>query len=242
MSRLHLQAVQTNAQMRASANNLLDAHDISTPPVNIYQILHDKDIPVDFLPFSSKVEGIYLKNVTGVGIAINSNHHPVKKRFTGSHELKHHLHDVPEHGEMLCSSDFQKWRIEQRANRFAAELLAPPHFIQEVIEELVRTELLTITTLAKVFHVSYPTIVYRLHTLGYISDGQRDRLLKQNARQDDKHAAMLLNGNVNAARLRMPTLIATLGSANGFSYCSQCSELVYDPAWSICYSCGDHLQ
>jgi len=112
MTRPHLRAKQTNAQMRTSANNLLDKYRIYTPPVNIYQILYNKDVPVDFMDFSSKVQGIYLKNVTGVGIAINANDHPVKQRFTGAHELKHHLHDVSEYGEMLCSPDFKQKRID----------------------------------------------------------------------------------------------------------------------------------
>lgn len=241
MTRHRLRAGQTNLQMRASANELLEANNITAPPVNIYQILHDKDILVDFLRFSSKVEGIYLKNVTGVGIAINAKHHAVKQRFTGAHELKHHLHDVPEHGKLLCSSDFQKQRIEQRANRFAAELLVPPHFLKEVFEELDHTELLTVTTLARVFHVSYPVIVYRLHDLHYISDRQRDQFLKPEGREHDVRTAMIHRSNGNTAGLRMPILTAILGSSSGFSYCSQCSEVVYNPSWSICHSCGGRL-
>jgi Zn-dependent peptidase ImmA (M78 family) len=225
--------------MCASANNLLEAHNITEPPINIYQMLYDEGVPVDFVPFkSNKVEGIYLKNVTGVGIAINANHHPVKKRFTGAHELKHHRHDVPRHGNMLCSTDFDRQIIEQRANRFAAELLMPIHLMQRVWEELNDTGLLSITTLGRAFHVSYDTTVYRLHTLDYISDGERDKLKTPTGRQEDKHTAMVHRNSRNAARLRLPVLIALLGSSDGFSHCSQCSEIVFDTTVNVCHSCG----
>lgn len=237
-----LNTVQTNAQMRASASAILEECNISEPPINVYQILRAKNVPVDFIPFSSsKVEGIYLKNATGVGIAINQNHHPVKQRFTGAHELKHHCHDVTEHGKMLCSAAFNRRDIEQRANRFAAELLVPVNQFQQVIEELLRSELLTVTTLAQTFHVSYPTIVFRLHTLGYITSRQRDGLLTPEERQADEHTALSHVGSRNAAKLRLPAIITLLGSQDGFSYCPHCSKLVFDPVWTICHSCGKSL-
>lgn len=229
---------QTNAQMQASANNILEAHNIFEPPINIYQILHDEQIPVDFMPFSSEVQGIYLKNVTGVGIAINQNNHAVKQRFTGAHELKHHYHDVTEHGKMLCSTNFHKRVIEQRANRFAAELLVPVHLFRQAIEELERTELWTITTLARAFHVSYETIVFRLHTLGYISSSRRDKLRTPSERQDDAHIALAQREQKNLAQLRSPALFTAFGISDGFWCCSCCGKLIFEPTWSVCHSCG----
>lgn len=241
MPRRHLGAVQNNAQMRASANQVLEAHSISLPPINIYQVLYSDEIPVDFWDFSSKVQGLYLNNATGLGIAINANHHPVKKRFTAAHELKHHRHDADETELLPCIDNDKDRKIEEFANRFAAELLVPVAMFQQVIVELQQTELLTVTTLRRVFHVSYPTVVYRLHTLGYVSSGQRDRLLKSTAQQEDWATTIQLQKSRASAKVKMLPLVAILGSSDGFSYCSKCSELIFDPSWYICHSCGQPL-
>lgn len=236
MPRFPIDEVQTNARMRASAQSVLEAHGIIEPPVNVYQILKDEKIPVDFVNFkSSKTEGMYVCDVTGIGIAINANHHPVKKRFTGAHELKHHRHDTP---GVFCKTDYRRREIEQKANRFAAELLIPPHMMQTVIKELYDQELLTVTTLASVFHVSYETAVFRLHTLGYIGDGQRDTLLKPAERQNDKLQALATQNSDRAAHLRTGAVIAVFSSHNSFSYCQKCSSVIVDQRWNICHSCG----
>ena len=240
MPRDTVNEVQTNASMRASALSVLEAHNIIEPPVNIYQILKDEEIPVDFWGFQSKIEGLYINDVTGVGIAINANRHPVKKRFTAAHELKHHRHDGFRSG-LMCNTDVERLSIEQRANRFAAEILMPPDFMRTVSKELDGEGLLTATILTTIFHVSYEAVVYRLNTLGLITDGQKNKLLKPTARKEDSREAYAHRASGNAARLRTTAAIAAFSSSDGFSHCGNCSNLILDSRWRVCHSCGGVL-
>ncbi len=233
--------IQNNALMRNSALSVLQRYNVREPPVNIFQILTEQKVQVDFWPFSnSKIEGLYLRNITGSGIAINSNHPRPKQRFTAAHELKHHLHDVPDDGARLppCFSN-ARTHIERKANAFAAELLMPPAMFQSVLNELIEEELLTITTLSAVFRVSYEATVYRLNSLGYITDGQKSKFLSQNFRRDDGQTAYQnkQNGNGRLAKIRLPAVQAALGHIDGGSFCNDCGALLMNNQWNVCPEC-----
>ncbi len=229
--------------MRKSALSVLQGYNIREPPVNVYQILTDQEVQVDFLPFrNSRLEGLYLRNITGSGIAVNSNHPRPKQRFTAAHELKHHLHDVPDDGTQLppCLSN-ARTHIERKANAFAAELLMPPTMFQAVIDEL--GELLTITTLSAVFHVSYEATVYRLNTLRYIGDGQITKFLSSTYRREDGQTAYQnrQNGNGRIAKIRVPAVQAALGFIDGGRYCNNCGALLINNQWNVCPECSTNL-
>lgn len=237
--------IQNNTLMRTSALSVLQSYNVREPPVNVYQILKDQEVQVDFWSFSnSKLDGLYLRNITGSGIAINRNHPHPKKRFTAAHELKHHLHDVPDDRAQLppCLSN-ARTHIERKANAFAAEILMPPGMFQAVITDLAE-ELLTITTLAAVFRVSYEATVYRLNSLGYITDGQKTKFLLQNFRRDDGQATNQnkQNGKGKLAKIRLPAVLAALGHVDEERYCVNCNALLINSQWNICPDCNADLK
>jgi Zn-dependent peptidase ImmA (M78 family) len=233
-------SLQTNEMMRASALSVLETYGISQPPVNIYQILKEEEVRVDFWPFSENIEGLYLRNVTGAGIALNSIHPQVKQRFTGGHELKHHLHDDPTEVAMLSCSNENKQRIEYRANSFSAELLVPLQILEIAVKQLA-DDLFSITTLSRAFRVSYDTIVYRLKANGTISGAQIKQLLDPTYRETDRYSAYKHRDAAQTARLTMPSLVVTLRGIEGINYCSHCSEPVLDGSWQVCASCSVQL-
>jgi len=228
---------QTIAKICASADDILEGFGILEPPVNIYQILFLKELPVDFRQFkSSKLEGIYLRNITGASIAINHRHAWVKKRFTAAHEFKHHLHDDPKSGSLLCLGD-TKPVIEQRANRFAAEILVPPKLLQIVYTELERLDLLTINTLAKTFAVSYETMVFRLSTLKYINHKQERSLLSTDGRKQDKSESLNRDAK-KISRIKQPSILIAWNLTELGYYCHQCGNALVKPNWVKCPFCG----
>jgi Zn-dependent peptidase ImmA (M78 family) len=236
--------ILNNTLMRQSALAVLKNYSIREPPINVYEILRDQDVQIDFWRFHDwKVEGLYLRNVTGSGVAINIQHPRVKQRFTAAHELKHHLHDVPNDGTQLppCVSNARS-HIERKANAFAAELLMPPAMFQAVLEELGE-ELQTVTTLAAIFHVSYEATVYRLNTFRYINDGQIPKFLSEGYRREDARAAALIRQNENGrlVNIHLPAIRAAFGCFDGDSYCKKCSTLIINSDWQVCPECGVEL-
>lgn len=230
------------AQMRASALDLLEEYEMHAPPINVYQILKKKQVEVDFWPFpSGNIEGLYRYDVTGPGIAINNQHHPVKQRFTAGHELKHHLHDIVDGSAThTCLSSRKRRKIERQANSFSAELLVPPHMLQSAIQEL-GSELLTITTLAGAFRVSYPCIVYRLNTLGYIGDTAKRKYVEKDYRYQDIQKALANRNSAEAAQLQSAALLDALGHLNTENRCPGCSATLFNSDWEICPNCNLHL-
>lgn len=233
---------QTNARMCASALKVLEAHAVIEPPTNIYQILGAERVCVDFWPFNNgDLGGLYIRNVAGPAMAINANHPRTRQRFTAGHELKHHLHDIPEDGHLItsCYGESKK-RIETRANSFAAELLVPSHMLREALQEL-GDELYSITTLATAFRVSYEVIVYRLNTLKLISNARKKRLLSAEERRKDASMAMKHKQSNPVAGLNTLALIGALGCLDVDQYCPQCSMQIIHDSWRICPDCCARL-
>jgi hypothetical protein len=135
---------------------------------------------------------------------------------------------------------FRSVRLSRRRTLCSRNLNAVQQ-MQMVIKELYDQELLTVNTLAAVFHVSYDAMVFRLHTLGYIRDGQRDKLREPGERQNDKLQSLADQSSKRVAHLRMRAVISVFTSVDGFSYCQKCSSLILDDRWSVCHSCGSDI-
>ena len=102
---------------------------------------------VEFLPIPlEKVDGVSLHlKVRGVrpSIIVNSQIPRTRRRFTLAHEFGHVL--IPWHSGTIFSftdgerhtegADQAYWEMEAEANRFAAELLMPQHWLQGLHEE-----------------------------------------------------------------------------------------------------------
>ena len=93
---------------------------------------------------------------------LNSQSPPDRWRWTLAHELGH----VVMHFEPMASPKV----VEEQANLFAAELLAPAHEIGPMLDGLTFQKL---GGLKREWKISMQALITRAHHLGTISDGQR---------------------------------------------------------------------
>src|SRR5262249_52598469 len=110
-----------------------------------------------------------------------------------------------------------------------------------IYKELDSQDLLTVATLATVFCTSYETIVYRLHTLGYVNDNQRDGLLNPSERQRDERRSLQHRASGRVGPLRTAAVVAALTDVGAVPYCNKCSAMILNRRWIVCYRCGSDL-
>ncbi|WP_214110118.1 helix-turn-helix domain-containing protein [Acrocarpospora catenulata] len=131
-------------------------------------------------PIGKAVSGLCAHGADVAVILVSSSYPRGHQRFTGAHELAHHILGDPR--EVIVETDVFMVRTpaEQRANAFAAALLMPVDGLHEVIaghplDEGVLGELM------REFDVSYRALVYRLadRSVRLLSDAQRDAWLAQ---------------------------------------------------------------
>lgn len=116
------------------------------------------------------VNDAYIKRIADnrFEIAVNSNHHPNRQRFSMAHEYAHYLlhrskiDSMPE-GERILHRNGDKNSIEYQANSFAAELLMP----EELVRGAFRVSNGNLTQMALELRVSKDSLKYRLGDLGY---------------------------------------------------------------------------
>lgn len=121
---------------REMARRVLQRNNIVAPPVDVEAILRNEGYTVVRRPWEDRVSGIALKAQRLVGV--NSNHHPVRQRFSLAHECGHlvlgHRDDEPL--ESFSTIDDEPREIsytvveEKEANAFAGELLVPLSFLK----------------------------------------------------------------------------------------------------------------
>ncbi|GAA1010325.1 hypothetical protein Aple_038570 [Acrocarpospora pleiomorpha] len=131
-------------------------------------------------PIGKAVSGLCAHGVDVALMLVSSSYPRGHQRFTGAHELAHHILRDPR--EVIVETDVFMVRTpaEQRANAFAAALLMPVDGLHEVIagrplDKGVLGELM------REFDVSYRALVYRLadRSVRLLSDAQRDTWLAQ---------------------------------------------------------------
>lgn len=112
----------------------------------------------------------YIKKVSDgrFEIAVNSNHHPNRQKFSMAHEYAHYLlhrsriHEMPE-GERILHRNGDKNSIEYQANDFAAKLLMP----HDLVRSAFRLSGGNLKNMASLLQVSQEALRYRLDNLGY---------------------------------------------------------------------------
>lgn len=137
------------------AHRLLERHNIN-PPYDLEELvsLYAK---FEYLDFPNGADGISLKLKQGgkPSVYINSSKPEVRRRFTLAHELGHviipwHIGNIISHVDVtgdeeevrnkhkLIKDDFPSRykQIEKEANRFAAELLIPTKWLDEVFKNV----------------------------------------------------------------------------------------------------------
>lgn len=106
-------------------------------PIPVYDIVRELGLPLEFKDLEGNISGWIERTDNGYAIAVNSNHAPVRQRFTAAHELGHYIY----HRDLLGAGtgDTRAYRAEgtrlpnssirpsheRQANSFAANLLMP---------------------------------------------------------------------------------------------------------------------
>lgn len=171
-------------QIRRIVNQVLEEMGIDGPLVPVKEIAEEHGVLVQETRAEDDLSGfIYVDSETDeTVIGVNKSHGKQRKRFTIAHELGHMLlHDFDDlhvdrgFGVKLrnrVSSEGTDLE-EKEANLFAAELLMPKDFIEDVFDEqgIEMVDLedeKIISSLAKIFDVSVQAMTFRLMYLGYI--------------------------------------------------------------------------
>jgi Zn-dependent peptidase ImmA (M78 family)/DNA-binding XRE family transcriptional regulator len=147
-----------------AAEELLAKAEITVAPVPVEQLARDCGALVLEAKMSDGLSGLVFEVEDGAVIAINSGHHPNRRRFSIGHELGHYLlgHHDRFHIDVGDSDDpgFD-WQVERLANQFAAEILMPRTLVLEHFQLMQDAYVL-----ADRFQVSELAMGYRLVNLG----------------------------------------------------------------------------
>ena len=136
---------------RKRAQRLIEIRQLQ-PPVDVESLLKGY-ATVEEIEYPFDVDGICLHDKKTPRVFIKSSTAYYRKRFTYAHELGHIL--IPSHiGTIVCNTDisngsgvpdlYSYYKTEQEANAFAAELLMPSKWIEQLthkyhgIDELIR--------------------------------------------------------------------------------------------------------
>lgn len=143
----------------------------SVVPVDPVRIARSLGINVYQAPLTNTLSGMLarLAQDSGTDLILNSEHAPVRQRFTAAHELGHYFYNLDSGQDAprtfvhrrdtlsACGVDAE----EVFANQFAAELLMPEEEVRR-LDELGFTDV----DLARRLNVSVDAITYRLKNLG----------------------------------------------------------------------------
>lgn len=155
------------------AQELLKRTDQLRPPINLTAIADFLDIQVEERELDDVLSGMAFVDGNKRFIVVNSLHHENRRRFTIAHEIAHHVL----HGTMLKGgvhvdkkvlrrdevASTGKNLIEIEANSFAAELLMPTQWIEELTgKDFDIGDDEAIERLASILRVSSAALYYRI--------------------------------------------------------------------------------
>jgi Zn-dependent peptidase ImmA (M78 family) len=158
-------------EARKRAEQVLGAVGIIQPPVDVYRIAKFLGFEVYPFEFPDSTDGLTFIEDNIKTIGINSNHAPVRQRFSIGHELGHYLmgHENYDHGatyiEDRPSFMDPQHRQEVEANEFSAQLLMPPTMLKRDVSEVGLDSAL----LSKRYEVSEQAMWIQLIDLGLAS-------------------------------------------------------------------------
>ena len=152
----------------SEAQRIIDKYTDSYP-VKLSRIIEDFDIELRFV-FRPDYSGrIFRIEEDRYRIECNPMHVKTRQRFTIAHELGHFFMDREDIDRLSMLEDNAIYRSglstekEVRANKFAADLLMPMHFIAHVIDSSIKKKQpITPKDVAKLFEVSEQAIRIRL--------------------------------------------------------------------------------
>lgn len=129
----------------------------------IGKIIADHHIVVDAWPYTvEKFAGCLLKYNDEWTIVINMRQSPNRKLFTIAHELGHYFLHRHQKSQFTChiEQSYRLSRLEQEANRFAAELLMPAETIYKYLQQQYPQ-----SRIANLLGVSESAVKYRIQKL-----------------------------------------------------------------------------
>lgn len=150
----------------------------SKPPVDVAFLAEKAGVNLVYDELDDDVSGFLIKNKGKVFLAVNSNQHPNRQRFSIAHELGHYYLHLNSSSAVFIDktvyyrnvdSSSGKYQQEIEANAFAADLLMPKGMLEKELEKF--GEELTgmdIYRLANRFGVSQQAMELRLQNLGLI--------------------------------------------------------------------------
>lgn len=150
-------------------------------PIDPFKLMREYGIVYQLMEFED-LEGIYLvpegdNDVPFVGI--NSKRKITRQRFTAAHELCHHLKDCRNE---VCPKGEMRDKIEQFAEKFAAELLMPRKLFLSVVREYKENGKVSLDDalqIAERFGVSFRSCVLRLAYTFHVLEGDYENLNKR---------------------------------------------------------------
>jgi len=168
------------SEIRQKAQKVLSDNAVTNAPVDVYKLIENEGISILDEKMEDDHSGFLLAEEGKATIGINTSHHSKRKRFTAAHELGHYfLHAQGKDGLFIDKKEKAFKRstvsstgedaVEIEANRFAAEILMPKIFIEEIVGDDEITDLYIID-LAIQFQVSEQAMTLRLVNLGLIDN------------------------------------------------------------------------
>jgi IrrE N-terminal-like domain len=158
------------ATPRDTADALLEAVGIVTPPVRIREVVNGCAVQILPWGFDEHIDGLVVELDGGSVIWVNEAQVPARQRFTLAHELGHHLLRHADAFHLDLGGDLAPnvtgghpgydWRAERAANEFAANLLMPAPMVRKAA-----TSTTDVVTLASCFRVSAAAMGFRLKAL-----------------------------------------------------------------------------
>ncbi len=172
----------TNNFIENKSIALLKELGINKIPIPLDEIASKKGLMIQPYEFEDNISGALILDIKlGKGvIGYNPKDSKVRQRFTIAHELGHFVLHSPSNNiffdqasnftVQFRSNDLSANRVhENQANKFAAALLMPLHFLNEEIEKqhLDLSSDNCIKSLAKTFNVSVVAMAIRLSQLKF---------------------------------------------------------------------------
>lgn len=163
------------SEIEKRANELLAKYAQHTAPIDVIGIIESEGINLVVDNMDDDHSGFLLVENGAATVAINSEHHPNRQRFTAAHELGHYiLHsqgrdrffvDKAYFRGPSASAGTETQEIE--ANRFAACILLPAELVKEYANRTKLTDL-EVYRLSTAFQVSEQAMTLRLVNLGLV--------------------------------------------------------------------------
>lgn len=180
----------------------------SGPLPDITSVLESQGVRTALVEFPDSVSGLALMDRrNGFLVAANGSHPVLRRRFSFAHEYAHLLFDRRAEG-LVSHADARDDLREVRANAFAAAFLMPDTAVRSFVAGLAkgrpsrmqavvydgdealpvtarsrpdsqRLHLHDIVLLAHHFIVSCPAILYRLNSLGLVTESERSAMADQ---------------------------------------------------------------